>query len=108
MPEILRVPPPPVQQPRPTSVPRGPGSAHTAQRTAGARAVPRLDARIRIAEKQNLSQGPEKGEGKEGARAAGAGAPAGVRSVLGESREPRPPAPGREPVSFPSPAAGPL
>ena len=54
-------------------MPCGPGCAHRARGTAGAPAVPRLDARRSTARKQDLGQGPEGGEGRR-AGAAGAGA----------------------------------
>lgn len=67
MPEVLPVPSPQLRPPCPTSLPRGPGCGHRAQRTASTPSIPRLNAGTSTARKQNLSQGPE----KEGRRARG-------------------------------------
>lgn len=82
MPEVLWAPSPPTRQPCPHACAQVQASRTEPRGHLSAPAIPRVHAPRSTAGKQDLSQGSEGGEGKEGARATGARAWAGVRVQL--------------------------
>lgn len=89
MPEVLRTPsfplscfPHPSLNPAPRLCPAVQAVRTEPRRPLAPQQFPRQDAQSSTAGKRDLSQGPEGGEGKEGAKAAGAGTREGVGAQL--------------------------